>query len=1099
MMKHFIFSIFLLLFLNVNTSFGQILKEIDSYTILQKGIQFHDDKKYAQAITEFKKINKNDTNFVIAALELANSYVANKQDSLAVIACDQVLSMNTGYEPNALLHKANALDNMGKSDEAVKVYEEAIRRFPLNNSFYHELGVLKYNQKKYIEANELFKKSIKYNPYYAPSHLQMGNLAILQGKLVPAMLAWSYYLLIDNTSDRAKSVVIELEKMAQNEYDFSNAITIEQLSDQDDFSEIQALVKSKVALGSKYKSEIDLNYNLTKQLQLILEKITVDKSDKGFYMQYYAPLFQQIYKSDYFEPFAYYIVSGMNVDKVNSWIKKNNKDYVAFSKWFVDYTNEHNSTFEATLNGKTIPARHWYSNANKILAIGNVDAAGNSIGYWNYYYSNGIIKSEGAYNNQNKRTGAWKFYFATGIIKSLENYEDGQALGTGQDFFENGSPKLNKVYKNGLLEGVQTSYFPTGLKYTTYDYKAGKENGKETQNYPNGKLKYSISVVNEKYEGSLTQYYDNGHVKEKSTFKNGNRDGKYEDFYNYPENQLMSTGLYANGVPVGEWKNYYANGKMEETGKYNKNGEKDGVWKTYFDNDTLSSIEVFSNGKLDGLNKNFDDNGFLTEEYTYKNDILQEYKAYNNSGKIIFQNKKDGKKNYDLLLYHSNGNKRKEGKIVNGKLDDEWRFYDLDGFMTDKTVYIDGKKQGKSVSYYENGKIKNESNFVDNETDGYYKEYYKNGNIKREGPYVSDKQLGVWNEYYFDGKLKTINYFKNDEIDGWQEYYAVNGKLDAEEFYELGYLKRRINYDSTGKVIDENVFDKGTGELLLKYPNGKVCQKSTFKNDLKQGLSTSYFGNGKESIVQNYVDGKLQGESKLYYPSGKIEWINNFENGNRNGKQTHYDEDGNIEAENNYLYGKLSGKAITYYPNKQIKYSNNYKGGELDGNRQIYDENGELAIERYYHNGYILSYTYYDKTGKLVPSIPVKNETGTIKAFYKNGSPSIEYTLTKGVLTGKRTEYYFNGKVKTDEDYEFGNQVGLSKAYYSSGKIQAEENYANDDKNGKCTYYYENGKVKSEGYYLNGEQHGTFNYYDNTGKLLKSYVYYNGYLIDEKK
>jgi antitoxin component YwqK of YwqJK toxin-antitoxin module len=1077
-------------------SFAQA-PEVDSKKIIIKGVEYHDSEKYQDAINEFKKVNKNDTNFVLACLELANSYIANGQDSLAIHVCDQASILPSSFAPSILLYKANALDNMKKSDEAAKLYEEGIKKYPLNNSFYYELGVLKYRQEKYKEAHDLFTRSIKCNPYHPASHHQMANLALKQGKLIPAVLAWQFYLLVDNSSDRAKSIIGELEKIAKNEYEFKDVIKVEGLSEQDDFSELEALVRSKVALSNKYKSKLNVNFNITKQLQLIFEKITADKSDKGFYMSFYAPIYEAIQKKDYFEAYAYNILAGVNNEDVNAWMKKHKDDSEKFSLWFVNYMGENVSTYETTINGKKVVARHWYQN-NKIQAVGNQNAQGGNTGYWNFYYSNGILRSEGAFNDQNKRDGVWKFYYKSGIIKDLENYQNGSVEGIVEEYYSNGSIQTQKNYVASQLSGLQSVYYPTGGKETTYEYKAGKQEGKETNYYRNGKLKYEILMTNGKYEGPLIQYYNNGHIMEKSTFKDNNRTGKYERYYNYPEKALKSEAVYEKGMAIGEYKSYYRNGKLDETGLYNKSGEKDGIWKNYYDNGNLSSEESYSDGKWHGSTKYYDLSGKMIEEYIYKNDILQEYKAFDLAGNIVYQNKKDGKNNYDATLYYSNANKKREGKVLAGKLTGSWKDYNMNGFITSVDNYAEGKKDGKSVTYHDNGKIKAETDYSAGETNGYYRQYYKNGKLQMEGAYIGDKEIDVWNSYFINGKLSSINFYNDGNLDGWQEYYSINGKLDYEEFYELGYVKKRVFYDTTGRVDQEVVFNRGTGDLETKYRNGKTNYKVAYKNNLLQGPYVAYYPDGKTMITKTYESGDLEGESKILYPDGKTHWLRTYLDGDRHGKHTQYFEDGTVQRETNYNYGKQDGKTVIYYPNKQVERDYEYKNGEIDGKANIYAENGELAIERTYSNGYILSYSYMDKSGAMVPPIQVKNETGTIKTFYKSGTPALEYTLKNGAIEGKRTMYFPNGKVQEEENY-LGNELnGPSKTYYASGKMKSDENYMSDERDGKCVYYYENGKVKSEEYYVSGKQHGICKYYDATGKLTKTFVYYNDELIDEK-
>lgn len=1082
---------------SLSISNAQTLLEVDSKKIIEKGVEFHDSNKYQEAINEFKKVNKNDTNFVLACLELANSYIANGQDSLAIDACDQASVLPSSFSPNILLYKANALDDLKKSDEAIKLYEEGIKKYPLNNSFYYELGVLKYNQGKYQEANDYIVQSIKCNPYHAASHNQMANIALKQGKLIPAMLAWQFYLMIDNSSNRARSIIGELEKMAKNEYEFKDVLKVDGLSEQDDFSELEALVRSKAALSNKYKSKLKLNFSITKQMQLIFEKITTVKSDKGFYMEFYAPIFEAMNKKDYFEPYAYSILAGVDNGDVNSWMKKHKNETEEFARWFINFLGENFSTYETTLNGKKINARHWYL-SNKILSVGNKDAMGGNIGYWNFYFSNGILRSEGAFNDINKREGIWKYYYPSGVIKDLENYKNGSIEGIVEEYYTNGSIQTQKNFLNSQLDGLQSLYYATGGKQNTYEYKAGKQEGKESNYYTNGKLKYELLMTNGKYEGPFIQYYKNGHIMEKSAFKDNNRSGNYESYYNYPEKTLKAEANYDKGIAMGEYKSYYRNGKPEEIGSYNNDGQKEGIWKNYFNDGTIASEESYSDGKWNASSKYYDASGKLAEEYMYKNDILQEYKAYDANGKIVYQNKKDGKNNYDAALYYPNGNKKREGKVLAGKLTGQWKDYNMNGFITSIDNYSEGKKDKKSITYYDNGKVKAETDYSAGETNGYYRQYYKNGNLQMEGAYIKDKEVDVWNSYYKNKKLQSVNFYNDGNMDGWQEYYAVNGKLYYEEFYELGYVQKRVFFDTAGIIMQESVFNKGSGKLETKYRNGKTKEKSVYINNMLQGPSVTYYPDGKPLSTKTFESGEADGEIKFFYPDGKIEWIKTYLDGDKHGQEILYNEDGTSQREANYQYGRQEGKAFIYYPNKQIEREYEYKNNDVSGKSNIYAETGELIIERNYLNGYLVSYTYMDKNGTLLPPVEIKNETGSVKTFYKTGSTALEYTLKNGALQGKRFQYLVSGKVQEEDNYIENELNGTSRNYYASGQLKSEENYKNDERDGKIISYYENGKIKSEEYFLSGKQHGTCKYYDASGSVTKTFVYYNDELIDEK-
>jgi len=63
--------------------------------------------------------------------------------------------------------------------------------------------------------------------------------------------------------------------------------------------------------------------------------------------------------------------------------------------------------------------------------------------------------------------------------------------------------------------------------------------------------------------------------------------GELKETYNF--NPL--TGDY-----VSDWTSYYKNGTISAIGKYNKQGQKNGVFKTYLENGTLKNTETYKEG-----------------------------------------------------------------------------------------------------------------------------------------------------------------------------------------------------------------------------------------------------------------------------------------------------------------------------------------------------------------------------------------------------------------------------------------------------------------------------------------------------------------------
>ena len=65
---------------------------------------------------------------------------------------------------------------------------------------------------------------------------------------------------------------------------------------------------------------------------------------------------------------------------------------------------------------------------------------------------------------------------------------------------------------------------------------------------------------------------------EQGSLKDGKREGLWSSYYD--EGQLSSKGNYKNGYSDGPWFHYYSNGQLQIKGNY-KDGKKEGPWVYY--------------------------------------------------------------------------------------------------------------------------------------------------------------------------------------------------------------------------------------------------------------------------------------------------------------------------------------------------------------------------------------------------------------------------------------------------------------------------------------------------------------------------------------
>lgn len=85
-----------------------------------------------------------------------------------------------------LLDIASMLFQKGKTEEAIKIYDELIKLYPNCKEAYFNKGIILYQQKIYPQAIELFSKAIEVDPMYGKAYLYRGKAYFYQSDLKSA-------------------------------------------------------------------------------------------------------------------------------------------------------------------------------------------------------------------------------------------------------------------------------------------------------------------------------------------------------------------------------------------------------------------------------------------------------------------------------------------------------------------------------------------------------------------------------------------------------------------------------------------------------------------------------------------------------------------------------------------------------------------------------------------------------------------------------------------------------------------------------------------------------------------------------------------------
>lgn len=404
-----------------------------------------------------------------------------------------------------------------------------------------------------------------------------------------------------------------------------------------------------------------------------------------------------------------------------------------------------------------------------------------------------------------------------------------------------------------------------------------------------------------------------------------------------------------------------------------------------------------------------------------------------------------------------------------------------------------------------------------NNPNGYNKFYYENGKISSEGIMKNGKPDGYWKNYYKNGNLKIEGNRKNFLLDSVWKFYDEKGKLT-----------KTINYAE----------GKKNGAVCIYDTAQKITAVETYSNDVREGLSKTFYNSGKIKSVLPYQEGKLQGNVYEYGEDSLITSISSYSAGvlqayekinqrdAQNRKQGIWKEfyfDMTVKKEMKFNDDSINGYVKEYDAKGNLLSTKKYANGKqilkapeianVEVYRDIY-EDGTLKYEGVYLDGTAIGTHYkYVQKMRCDSSLFLKDDSTTTELVYIKRlicrnipvpDSAIEYfdgtVIARGAVDSARNrigqwvEFHNTGEFKAKGMYREGNRTGEWEFFYPSGKLEQKGKY---DKRGRTQgvwkwYYEENGQAMREENYLNGKREGEITDYDEAGKIVLKGNYVDG-------
>ena len=1070
---------------------------IQSGALLEQASRLYDSAAYRKCIEIYRKIDCNDTNYVRALYGMSICYYADSQYNESARCCQKALSLTIDreQEPDLFNQYGNSVDAAGDPARALQIYDSGVHKYPAFSLLEMNKGSVLMELERYAESEAVLKRLLLKDPYAYSAHFKLAVCALHQGKLIPAFLGLTGYLLMYPEGRYSSNAIKLLSNISINEDAIQQYVNNRKEAPDENYQLLEQILQSKIALDPNYKPIIQLDDKISRQIQVIFEKMEYQESDNDFWMQYYVPLFKSFYTGNEFEPFINHLFSGVNLKPIVDYNKKHKKEIDGLKKQAADYFDLVRNSREL-IYGKRQTDSLWSYSKGSLTGHGiYLEKADKLAGSWDFYYGPGNLKSRGAYDEAGKKTGPWIYYYFNGALQGKEFYRGGKQEDEETYYFSNGGISSHSWYKNNLQDGESKTYYWIGALRSITPYRAGKEEGVKIGFRTTGDTSYLEAYTAGELNGVAETWFENGRPEIICQYAKGKLDGPYKKFYS--NGQLFYTGDYRAGKQEGTWKFYHTNGQLKDEQNF-QNDKQEGDYKEYYDNGKLHVTYAYKKGKIVGEARYYDDDEKLYAVDQFDNDLLKKAEFFDKSGKQISESSMEQKK-ITVTGFLPDGSKRQVMSYSEkGNISGTETFYYPSGKVMETDVYEEGTEQGPSISYYVNGQKKSETNYVDGKIDGYHQLFYVDGKVQEEGWYKDNTMVGYWLLYNELGLLTDSIYYAEGDIDGSKGEYLPNGQKEFEWQYHSGWMERWQQYDSTGKKLTDFHFTGGSGKVSIVYPDGKPYLEAVYYHNKLQGPRTFYYCDGKPLAFEYYKKGRQDSLYISYYHSGRVRIEGQFSNGDKAGLWKYYSRDGKLSTTEQYVDGKLNGDQIFFLENGKIDRVTPYKNDEKNGISKKTDANGQLLFQTVYKDGKVISYSYLDKNNKLVPEIPIVQGTGKVKAFYANGNVSAELGYEDGVFSGPCNYYYANGQLSSVCRFEGGNWEGSYKTYYPNGQLKTEFFYVHDNLHGPYKEYNEKGVLTEEGNFYLGAPHGKARIYDDQGKLKETDFYYYGKLLSYK-
>ncbi len=318
---------------------------------IENGIALHDEGQYLEAIKQYEKALKINKKSTLVHAEIAYSYVELGDSKAALRHVNKAFKGDASDKyPMIYVMKGNVLDDLGKFKQAVKAYKQGIAKYPDMAMLYFNLGITYMRANQENNAKNTIITAISKNYSHASSHYYLGKMMEKQGRKIPAIMSYYFFLMLEPETIRADEIYDKLldllirndnvNKTAANEFEIN--INANDLSDLE-FAPLELVLSLDITEMLKQEDEVAAEKpktdtdKLISKTELLFSMLQEEEDDKqGIWWDFYAPYYAHIADCEVITAFCHHIGLSKGGD-IALWMEAHEEEAIDFVNCVNEY------------------------------------------------------------------------------------------------------------------------------------------------------------------------------------------------------------------------------------------------------------------------------------------------------------------------------------------------------------------------------------------------------------------------------------------------------------------------------------------------------------------------------------------------------------------------------------------------------------------------------------------------------------------------------------------------------------------------------------------------------------------------------------------